>query len=203
MKYHIVTPFKRFENLSQQTEMLKSQGVDLHWDLLIDSNTPFNVSIPGGWVTIFHFPPVQPFWRAWRNHLNSYIRIANISSGERYLILNDDDFYEPDFFKKLDLHTGNFIVCSMMRGQRTPPSGPQRSHPTDTLMADPSNMRVGRVGCEQMIVTGELFKTIHFADDVCADGIAIVDMYRRQPVDFAPEAFVWFNYLEPGRWDKI
>lgn len=202
MKYHIVTPYKRFENLHPQIEMLKAQDANLAWDLLLDKHLPFHISVPGDWVRTFFFEPQQPFWQAWRHHLNAYIGIADIVANDRYLILNDDDAVEPGFFQKIDQHDGNLIICSMMRGHQTPPSGPLRSHPTDTLMADPANMRVGRVGCEQMICTGELFRQLKFANDVCADGMAIVDMVSRHPADYAAEAFVWFNYYEPGRWNK-
>lgn len=207
MRYHVITPFSRFENLKPMVEMLSdqmaNQGQDkftLDWSILLDNNLPFAVSVPAKWVTVFYFPPAQPFWRAWSKHLNGFIKQGFIWPKDRYIILNDDDFAEPGFFAKLDKRAGEFLVCSMQRGQHVATGG--HNHPTDTLIASPENMNVGRVGCEQMIVSGQLFKTITFADHLCADGMAIVELSKRHPPVFVPEANVLFNYLEPGRWDK-
>ena len=198
--YHVVTPFSRVQNLRRQLEMMTRFGVE--WDLLIDANSRMKRSLPN-WVRIFSFQPQQPFWRAWAHHLNQYISTVPIIPDDRYCILNDDDFYEPGFFSKLDQHNGDVLICSMMRGQHVPlESGPLRSHPTDTLIACAENMKVGRVGCEQMICSGKVFSTLHFVDDPCADGMAIVDASKRYPVEYVPDANVWFNYLEPGRWTQ-
>lgn len=198
MKYNVVTPFSRFQNLKMMYAHIKSHGVQ--WHLLLDQNNNFKPLFSEPWVICHYAPPCQPFWRAWRNHLNEFIRIGTINPEERYIILNDDDFVEPGFFEKIDKHTGEFLVCSMMRGQRIPPGG--HNHPTDTLMACPENMQVGRVGCEQMIVSGRLLSQIRFADDLCADGIAIVELAKKHPPVYVPEAYVWFNFLEPGRWHR-
>lgn len=200
MKYHVITPFRRFENLQRMLAML--EPFNLEWNILLDKNLPFKVSVPGDWVKCFYLEPAQPFWRAWANHINKYIELAVIVPEDRYLILNDDDFYEPDFFSKIDKHSGEVIICSMLRGHRTPPGlEPIRCHGTHTLTACPQNMQVGAVGCEQMIVSGRIFSGIKLTDEPCADGVAICNVVKSNPVDYAPEAFVWFNYLEPGRWN--
>lgn len=198
MKYHVVTPFSRFQNMNAMGAVLQRENV--HWILLVDAEIPVVVLYPKFPCQVFRFPHAEPFWRAWRNHLNAFIKLNMIEDGDRYIILNDDDFVEPGFFKKLDAVPGEFLICSMKRGQHTPSNS--HGHGTDTLMACPENVKVCHVGCEQMIVSGRLFKTIHFADDICADGMAIVELAKRHPPAFVPDAYVWFNYLEPGRWGK-
>lgn len=198
MKYHVVTPFNRFQNFPAMDKMLAEHGV--HWELLIDDHIPFSLSVPSQRHQVYRFPHAEPFWRAWRNHLNAFIKLGIIEDNDRYIILNDDDFVEPGFFKKLDAVKSEFIICSMKRGQHTPPNS--HGHGTDTLIACRQNVKVCHVGCEQMIVSGRLFKTIHFADDICADGMAIVEMAKHHVPTFVPDAYIWFNYLEPGRWDK-
>src|SRR5512135_869824 len=198
MKYHVVTPFSRFQNYVPLREMLRPHAV--MWHLLMD-DPPTNIPSPHeDWIEHRYFPPAQPFWRAWANHLNRFIATCPITPTDRYVILNDDDFVEPEFFSKLDRHSGEMLVCSMARGQHTPPSG--HKHPITALLTCPKNMRVGSVGCEQLICSGRIFSTLKFADDLCADGIAIVDLSKRAAIKYVPEAWVWFNYLEAGRWDK-
>lgn len=198
MNNHIVTPFSRFENLSAMMHMLEPMGVE--WHLLLDDNGVARLNPQHDWIHCYYFPSVQPFWRAWAQHLNAFIKMAPLVDGDRYMILNDDDFLEPGFFAKTDEHNGEVLVVSMKRGQHSPPGG--HGHGTDTLVACPENMLVGRVGCEQMLVSGRLLPTVHFNDSITADGEAIVDMSKRAAIEYAPEAFVFFNYLEPGRWDK-
>lgn len=201
MNYHVVTPYARFQNLVPQIRMMEPFKV--YWDLLLDDDTPFRIWVPGDWVRVFYFPPVKPFWKAWQMHLNRYITTVPIIDEDRYCVMNDDDAYEPGFFDKISKHSADIVLCSMLRGQRTPPEAePVHAHGTETLVACPENVQVCHIGCEQMICSGRVFSTIRFAEHQNADGMAIVEACSKHRVEYAPEAFAWFNYYEPGRWNK-
>lgn len=200
MKYRVITPFARLENFAKLSERLQPRGVE--WHLLVDDGLNWDMQFPAdSWIKVFHYPKAQPFWRAWANHLNAYIATAEIPDDIRCVIMNDDDLVPIDFFTRLDGYSGEFIVCSMMRGHHSPPGG--HGHPTTTLVACPQNLRVGAVGCEEAIVSGRLFKTMRFADDICADGMAIVELAKRHPPVFAADVVVYFNALEVGRWTRL
>lgn len=201
MNYHVITPFSRFENLKPLAGLLGACGVQ--WHLLLDETLPFRIHFTDCRIEPTYYPVSAPFWRMWRNSINSFITDGNIIPEDRYMILNDDDWYEPGFFQKIDAHKGKAIVCTMLRGHQTPPvSDPVRAHPTNPLIASPQNMHPGGVGIEQIILSGDLFATVRLADHPHADGMMIQAVYNAMPIDYAPEACVWFNYLEPGRWNK-
>ena len=202
--YHVITPFRRFENLEAQYRML--QDMPVRWHLILDSGLPWEpvFGLHGGsWIQKGFCPRSAPFWSFWADALNRFISSGPLEPEDYYGILNDDDAYEPDFFHKLDRHTGDVIVASMKRGHQIPPGViPERAHGTDTLEAKPENMQVGRVGAEQLFCKGKIFEKYGFNNTITADGERICAIVKDHPVDYAPEAFVWFNYLEFGRWNK-
>lgn len=197
--YIVVTPLSRFQHLAKYLDLFEREGV--RWDMLLDEGAPALNTARYPNVRCCYFPKKEPFWRAFNGHLTDYIRTVPIEPDSRYIILADDDWLEPGFFDKLDSVDGQFLLCSMTRGQRSPPGG--HGHGTSTLIPAPQNITVGSVSIEQMIITGRLFSTLHFEDVLHADGLAIMELSKRvQPV-FVPEAVVQFNRLEPGRWDTM
>lgn len=203
--YHVITPFRRFENLEAQYRML--QDMPVRWHLILDADLPWEPMFcfhARQWIQKGFCPRSAPFWSFWADSLNRFISQGGLLEPEEYYgILNDDDAYEPGFFRKLDEHSGDVIVCSMKRGQHIPPwVAPERAHGTDTLEARQEFMQVGRVGAEQLFCKGRIFEKYGFNNSITADGERIVKITSEHPVDWAPEAFVWFNYFEPGRWDK-
>ena len=198
--YHVLTPLKRLENLERLIDMLQDKPV--FWHPIFDEGLPFDVHFPHHWIQKGFCPRSAPFWSMWADSLNRFIHAGRLDADSRYLILNDDDFYEPDFFSKIDIVDGEVLICSMKRGQRIPPGvTPERAHGTDTLEAKPESMVVGRVGAEQMVAAGRVFERYGFNNSIAADGERIVRIIAENRVQYVPEAFVWFNYLEPGRWD--
>lgn len=200
--YHVITPFSRFSNLTRMIRMLEPMGVV--WHPILDEGLPFDIKFPQPWILKGYCPPKEPFWQFWSDCLNRFVAAGDLNPDARYCLLNDDDFYEPDFFEKIDKHDGEVVICSMKRGDHTPAApGTDHAHGTNTLEAKPESMNVGYVGAEQMIVSGRVFATCHWVEHMAADGINICEVIARNTVDWAPEAFVWFNYLESGRYDSL
>jgi hypothetical protein len=201
VKYHIVTPFSRPENFNRLRDMLKPFDVD--WHLLIDDPPTFELHYDETWIHKYLIPKTDPPWKMWRRCIQCFVEAPGIFDDDRYLILADDCFYEPDFFAKIDKHPGELVICSMKRGDNTPAgASPERAHGTDTLVAAPENMHPCGVSAEQIILSGKLFRRINLIVATASDGYMIEAMVNDHVAEYAPEAFVWFNYLEPGRWNK-
>lgn len=202
--YHVLTPFNRFENLNRILGMLAGQRkstFEIIWHPIFNDDLRFGFHFPQRWVVPGYVPPSLPFWSCWADAMNRYISAGPLDPEARYCILNDDDYYEPDFFAKIDGHQGEVIVCGMKRGDQIPPGViAERAHGTNTLEARPEFVAVGSIGAEQMITSGRIWGAYGFNNTIAADGERIVKVCAENPVEFAPEAYVWFNYLEPGRW---
>lgn len=205
--YHVLSPFNRFENLRSLIDMLagqRSPRFELRWHPIFDEDLPFAIHFPQSWITPGYCPPSRPFWSMWADALNRYISSGPLHPEHRYCILNDDDAYEPEFFEKVDKVPGDILIVGMKRGHHIPAGViPERAHGTETLEARPEAMAVGHVGAEQMICSGRVFERYGFNNSIAADGERIVKIITEEKiVSYVPEASVWFNYYEPGRWDK-
>lgn len=201
MKYHVLTPFARFQNLTRIIDMLRPFNIE--WHPLFNDDLPFRLLFKDDWIYPSWFPSVPPpFWKSFNKALNWFVHIGQIVPEDYYLILNDDDFYEPEFFNKIRQYDEDAFVVSMKRGQHIPIGVcPERAHGTYDLIACPQNMKVGAVGAEQLVVKGKLLQDKSWPDDIAADGMLICYIAAVHGVKYVPDAFVWFNYLEPGRWD--
>lgn len=199
MKYHVVTVFSRWQNLRALRHMLRP--FDVEWHLILDAGSLLRFDIFEPWIHVYEHPHAEPFWEMWRQSINFFAHNHVAHDDDRYLILNDDDFYEPDFFQKVDSHAGEVVICTLLRGDATPPTAdPIQQHPTFPLFGAPENMAPCAVGIEQVVLSGRLFKTIDLPSHPHADGMMISQMVQRHGATYAPEANIWFNYLEPGRW---
>lgn len=196
-RYTVLTVFNRWQHLERYLKWF--EGLPVNWILLIDTETPMALRVGAAkGVMTFLYPRQEVFWKTFNHHLNCYAASGLTEDGTRYLILNDDDWWADGFLEEIDQHDGDFLLTTMRRGDVVAPGG--HNHPTDTLWACPENLRVGRVGCEQAIVTGHLLKTMHWPDDLSGDGLAILELAARVPPQYVPQAVVLFNFLEPGRW---
>jgi hypothetical protein len=139
------------------------------------------------------------YWKINR-FLESNQDIARYPS-DYYLFLADDCWYAPDFFAKIRAHNGPVIIASALRGQHIPPGGIQ--HGTSPLIAAPENMKVGSIDLGQIIVRGDVAAKMRFDLDNEADGRMAAWLKANYPIDYAPEAHFWFNYLQPERWDDV
>lgn len=202
MKYHVVTPFSRPANYTPLKEMLRPMGVD--WHILMDQHTTWELPNDEDWIKQYSFPKVEPAWKMWRQCINQFAWLPEIVDGDRYAILNDDDFYEPGFFEKIDAVDAEVIICSMKRGDAIPAGiEPFRAHGTDTLVGCQENMVPCRVSTEQIILSGRLFRKINLVLHQHCDGLMIEAMVNDFGAIYVPDAYVWFNYLEPGRWESF
>lgn len=203
--YHVITPLTRFENLTKLMKMLESQEAPIEWHVITDENPAgWRVTFERYWACNYPCPNTAiEFWARCNFSINWFLDKFPPKSSDRYLFLNDDDAYEPGFFEKLDQHDGDVLICSMERGQRTPAvSDPLRAHGCSKLEAKPENMHPTLVGVEQIIMSGRVLKDVRLPLAVDGDGRMIEWVCANHPVTYVPEATVWFNYYEPGRWDK-
>lgn len=201
--YHVLTPLNRYENLRGLIQMLEPMKVE--WELITDKSTPFRVSFDQPWIHhhVYEDPPGGEFWRRCNMALNWYLDSNELVDDHRYCFLNDDDGYEPDFFNKIDLAGGEVVVTAMKRGNQIPKGvHPDRAHDTFTLLPSPENCKPGKIGVEQMIVSGRILKKCRLPMHIMGDGMMLEHIAVHNPIVCVPEAEVWFNYFEPGRWDK-
>jgi hypothetical protein len=206
MIYNVITPLNRFENFNAMNLMLAEH--DVRWHVITDADAKYHVKSFHQWVWPFIAHNSEgTFFERCNRSINLWMDEHAWVDEDFYCILNDDDAYEPGFFDKIRKYAdADIIVPSMMRGARIPAGvAPERAHGTDTLVADPANMQVGRIGVEQMIVRGRILKNCRLPLTIAGDGEMLTYIAATNPgkVVYAPEANVWFNYLEPGRWNEL
>lgn len=188
--YHVITPCARPENIPSLEKMLEPMRIQWH------------VIMNEGMIVEFNpqrCPPSPEKWNGGCWAINWYIRRATIDPLARYLVLADDDAYEPFFFDKIDKAEGEVIVASMKRGDHATPNP---GYGTETLVASKENVAHGKIGAEQIVVTGAILKQHRYGRTPDGDWDFISSVVSEHEPVFAPDAFVWFNFYEPGRWDK-
>jgi hypothetical protein len=196
--YEVIMPFGRLENLDRMTELLRPHGVI--WHPIFDLGIRPKIK-EEDWIRISFCSEPQPGWNRPHFISNFWMDVNKTNPGSRYLFINDDDALEPGFLEKIDAVDGEVIVCSMKRGDNQPPSGPQ--YGTGTLVASKANIRPGYVGGEQLIVGARIMTMIRFGPSAFGDGEMVMRACAAAPASFVPDAFILFNYLEPGRWNKV
>jgi hypothetical protein len=217
MIYNVITPVSRPETFQSMIEMLKPKNVN--WQIISTPESASNFTSNESWI--YHFVcsgdlGVEYFTRAY-NKMNAFFDNAEIHDDHMYCFLSDDDAVEPDFFEKIDtalaevsnIISPSIVITSMKRGNRTPSDavGVKKSYGTDTLVASLENMQPGKIGLEQFIIKGSLLneKKYRIPNNVhWGDGLFLNQAFweNQEKAIFCPEANVWFNYFEPGRWDK-
>ncbi len=203
VKYHVLTPLNRLENLKKLIPLLQPHGIQ--WHIVIDDDLPFDIGFNQDWIHISRYKNVaREFWARCNNSLNWLMDTSDKFSDEDYIcFLNDDDAYEPGFFKKLRNILADVVIVSMLRGDHIPNGvSPERAHGTHELIAAPENMKVGHVGVEQIVVKWKIQKEHRLPIHIAGDGQMIEHICKHYSPEFAPDVRVLFNYLEPGRWSK-
>jgi hypothetical protein len=197
MKYHILTPFTRKENISLILKNFKRPNVVFH--PIIDQPIEFPKE---DWIKPFTFKRDPGIKRITFHAWNKFLDSGNLIDDDYYLFISDDDFLEPDFFNKIKDIDTDVILVSMKRGDNVTKSG----YGTNTLIPHWHILMRSRIGTEQLIVKGKIIKHERFRDDITADGQLIGKLYGKYPhkdFTFKEDVFVWFNYLEPGRWNSF
>lgn len=196
-RFHILTPFSREENKDLILKNFKRPGVMFH--PLIDKNIKFPDK---KWIEPFTVIPDPGIRHPMYNIWNKFIGSGKLIDDDYYLFISDDDFLEPNFFEKLKNINTDIILGSMKRGDNRTKSG----HGTNTLIPNRRRLRRSWIGTEQLIIKGKILKNERFRDWLNADGYLIGSLWRKYPHNiftFKTDAFVWFNYLEPGRWNSF
>jgi len=211
MIFNVITPLARFQNVSDLVNHLEPKKIKWHVITDEDSDGVFNVN--KDWIYHHVCPNIgDNFWERCHNSINWFIENKIDNDDEYYCVLNDDDGYEDDFFEKLKMlvimknnenKSNDLIITSMLRGDNTPSDAiPIRRHPTHTLYAHPSYMQVGGVGLEQFFAKGKVLKKHRVPLTSGGDGELITELVNTYGALYIPEIYVWFNYFEPGRWNK-
>jgi len=204
-KITVVTAFNRKENLKYLLRAIEGKA---NWTVLV--NDDFECEFPS-WVDVKRYK--KEFNDNVANRfLNEFIRTEARkpeNAETQYFTLNDDDLVEEGFFDKIP--EADVVIVSM---QRT--DVPQKhivwddwdkkighyEEGIDFLKACPENMKVGRVGGDQLIIKGKIWKNFRngLQPDGTGDGVMICQIAEEYPITYVSEAVVYFNYLEDGRW---
>lgn len=195
MKYHILTPFNREENKDLILENLKNPNVIFH--PLIDKPIKFPKK---DWIQPFIFTPDPGIRWVVYNAWNKYLASGKLIDDDYYMFISDDDFLEPGFFNKIKDVDTDIILVSMKRGDNVTKSGS-----TSTLVPGRGRMLRSWVATEQLIIKGKIIKNERFIDQHSADGCLISSLWGKFPRKYftlKPDVYVWFNYLEAGRWNS-
>lgn len=210
--FNVVTSLARFNNVPKLLEHLKPKGVT--WHVIMDEDSINRPQFDETWIKTYICPNSGvEFYQRCHYALSWFLETQNLKENEYYSFMNDDDGYEPDFFRKVKRAVKNHgkktnsdpkvIIVDMMRGHNIPAdAGPLRRHGTSTLMAHPGNIGPGGVGMEQIIAKGGVVKNYRFPLTVEGDGHFITNVVRDNQTLFVNGVYALFNYFEPGRWNK-
>jgi hypothetical protein len=180
--------------------MLSPTGVLWHpiFDRMVDVSSLW---LP--WILPMFSRAAAPGWFPGHYAANWFLNHVYWQNQDRYLLLNDDDFYEPDFFPKVDSVDGDVLVCSMKRGQHSPAKTDTPAQACNDLIAAQENLTCGGIGGEQIILAGHVQRNYRVGPGFAGDWDMISAVLKEYKPAFVPDAFVWFNYLEPGRWNEV
>lgn len=173
-------------------EMLSTHNIIWH---PIYQHSVFPERLLPKWVEPCYCTPTPNGWHPANWKANYFLDHWNIEENDRYANLSDDDFYEPGFYRKISKHKGDVVVVSMRRGDVA-----IGGYPKHTLVAKAENLKGAGIGGQQLIVSGRVIRGFRYGREYAGDWEFISKIISKHRVEFAPEAFVYFNYLQPGRW---
>lgn len=197
----VVTPFKRIENLPFLTKVLQGK---CNWIVLQSSDEPV-IEFPE-WVTVKRFDVGKEYIS---NQLINEFISSGLDDETQYMVLCDDDSVEEGFFEKIP---DEDVVCvSMKRNEASyhvvvddwfARTAHNEKGP-DILIASPNNMKIARVGGEQLIVKGKILRNYRYGLSLIGDGEMVLKIAAEHPVTYVPDAYVLFNYFEDGRFTSF
>lgn len=187
----VVTPFSRIENKDLLLKVLEGK---CNWIVLVDKDIEFP-----DWVTVKKYQKPPQDWCASNWLFNQFIE-EGLDDETQYMILCDDDSVEEGFFDKIP--NEDVVVVSMKRGNHIIPN-PNCNYPTETLIASPDNMSIGKVAGEQLIIKGKILRYYRYGPSLVGDGQMAEMIAKDEKITYVPDAYVYFNYFEDGRWDSF
>jgi hypothetical protein len=200
---HVIVPFSRAGNLKEFVDHMRKQGVILH--PLFEADRTFDFP-DEPWIQPFRVNPQHKYTTSIVPEVvNEFIDSGALDPEAYYHLFSDDCFVEDGYYERIRGAVKDIIVTSTKRGQHMTATG----YGNDTLVAEPGEMHSGRVAGEQLHIKGRLLRLAraagHMADSKAWDGVMmdsfLVPKYSDR-FEFFREVYSWFNYLEPGRWDK-
>ena len=139
--------------------------------------------------------PPPPRWDICYWKLNWWTITQPINDDHRYLVMCDDDGWEPGYFDAIRKAPAPVVILPMAGGDRQT----RNPHPPGRFRADAGMMRPGMVGF-QFAILGHVLKHLSFPNRQDADGHAAEFLTTFFPTVYLPGPCKRFNWLEPGRW---
>jgi hypothetical protein len=210
--FNVITPFARVENYEKLKDHLRPKNINWHVITDLGHKATDGIGSPEEpWVQHYVCPnnTGPNYWDKCNNSMNWFLNTQKIDDDQWYCFINDDDGYEPNFFDKIATgidkckpNLPEIVIASMKRGDNSPDRPNGHKHETNTLYARPESMHMGGVGLEQIVVKGRILNLgYRFPLFICGDGMFIMSITHHNPTLYIPDAYVWFNYFEPGRWN--
>lgn len=209
MNVHVITPLGRPQNYAKLAGMILGQGVS-SWIILLDQHQRMVLPTFGGKCKF------QSYEVAGGGHrgamlMNVALKEYNFISDDWYCWLCDDDWLPPNFIETLRANAAEdaaLIICSLQRGDQIPVKASQVGHPGHpcwSLLASPQGLCYGGISFEQGIMRGNAireFRKSNVIDPMDPNEKALIAMAKSFRTQYISELFIWFNYLEPGRWNS-
>lgn len=199
----VITPFKRRENVKLMADVLKGK---CHW-IVLQSDDEEVIDFPS-WVTVKRLKITNK--KNISNRLFNEFVSQGLDDETQYMVLCDDDAVEDGFFDKIP--NEDCVLVSMKRTDRVGKHivwddwHNQISHwenGLDVLIASPDNLKIARVGGEQLILKGKVLKKYRYGLHNIGDGEMILQVSKENDITYVPDAYVLFNYYEDGRYQSF
>ena len=184
---NVITPFSRKENLDLMVKQLEGK---CNWTVLIDDPELRGIFPEWVYVKLYPKPPkVQNMCAS--NVLFNWFIEDGLEDETQYMILCDDDAVDTDFFSQIP--DKDVVLVSMRRTE----------DPRNDLIAKPENLKIAAVGGEQLILKGKILKNYRYGLSNVGDGEMIIEVAKDHDIEYVPDAFVYFNYFEDGRYASL
>lgn len=195
---HVLTPFSRTHLKEMLVEMLAPMEVVwhpiLHEPVSFGPHLwimPFQQALPGGFDICYY-------------KLNRCLDAINPTGDDWYTFLCDDSGYPPDFAAQVTSRAKpetDAILVSADRGDGSNIEGTQ--WPTTPLIASAENAVISKCTLEQLWVRGRALEAHRFRQQVnFGDGVLIEHLAQTAKMEYAPDLFVLFNLMQPGRYQR-
>lgn len=194
MKIHILTAFSR--RRCKKFWEHKISGLNIIWHPIIHRK---DIKFSGKNIEPFFVSELYrgvdiPYFK-----YNMYMISGKIINEDRYCFINDDDWVEDNFFNKIKNYNDEVLFVSMKRGYNKP----KNSHPVSTINVSQEEDHK-KYGVEQYLPLGKICNQIRFRTDTMKNNDGTMAEYLKNNFQckYIPDLYIYFNYLEKGRWNK-